>query len=246
MNDALVLAFLFFAGSLLGWLLEFFFRNLISHNGPHGLLFINPGFCKGPYLPIYGIGLCLMFVVSIVGEKVFFWHQTVLIILTIGICMTAVEFFGGLFMLRFMNIRLWDYRNEKLNIMGIICPLFSLIWTALGAMYYLIVHKYALSGIYWLANNLSFSFFIGLFFGVFIMDFAGSSAYGLIIKKFGDEHDVVVKYEELKLLLIKKNDEDKINFWNQFRIEHRRASEFLENFEHLTEKKIEVFKKKAK
>ena len=56
MNYPLALAFLFYCGAIEGWILEFFFRNLISHRGPRGKYFINPGFCKGPWLPIYGCG----------------------------------------------------------------------------------------------------------------------------------------------------------------------------------------------
>ena len=64
MNWPLALAFLFYWGAIEGWVIEFLFRNLISHKGPRGKYFINPGFCKGPWLPIYGIGLAVMFLIS--------------------------------------------------------------------------------------------------------------------------------------------------------------------------------------
>ena len=64
MNILLVIAFLFFVGAMLGWVLEFLFRNLISHSGPRARHFINPGFCKGPYLPIYGVGLTVLFLIA--------------------------------------------------------------------------------------------------------------------------------------------------------------------------------------
>ena len=56
MSLLLTLAFLFFIGSVLGWVLELLFRNLTQH--PEKL--VNPGFCTGPYLPIYGFGLCAL------------------------------------------------------------------------------------------------------------------------------------------------------------------------------------------
>ena len=46
---------LFIIGAILGWILELFYRRFITMKK-----WINPGFLKGPYLPIYGIGV-LMF-----------------------------------------------------------------------------------------------------------------------------------------------------------------------------------------
>lgn len=49
MNVFLTLAFLFFIGSIIGWLMELVFRKIISSGK-----WINPGFLVGPYLPLYG------------------------------------------------------------------------------------------------------------------------------------------------------------------------------------------------
>ena len=56
MRLSLVLAFLFFIGSCFGWVLELLYRNLTHRHKK----WINPGFCTGPYLPIYGFGLCTL------------------------------------------------------------------------------------------------------------------------------------------------------------------------------------------
>lgn len=48
MNFFLAMAFLFFVGSILGWGIELVFRRIVHHK------WINPGFCIGPYVPIYG------------------------------------------------------------------------------------------------------------------------------------------------------------------------------------------------
>ena len=49
MNTFLKLAFLFYIGSSLGWVLELFFRRFISGNNPERK-WINPGFMVGPCL----------------------------------------------------------------------------------------------------------------------------------------------------------------------------------------------------
>ena len=60
MNTFLKLAFLFYIGSSLGWVLELFFRRFISGNNPERK-WINPGFMVGPYVPLYGTGLCILY-----------------------------------------------------------------------------------------------------------------------------------------------------------------------------------------
>ena len=47
MDIFLTLAFLFFIGSVFGWVLELFFRRFISAANPERK-WINPGFCTGP------------------------------------------------------------------------------------------------------------------------------------------------------------------------------------------------------
>lgn len=62
MSMFLTLAFLFFVGSVAGWVLELFFRRFLSDANPERK-WINPGFCTGPYLPLYGVGLCVLYLI---------------------------------------------------------------------------------------------------------------------------------------------------------------------------------------
>ena len=50
----LYFVFIFFIGSTLGYVLELFYRRIA------GGKWVNPGFLIGPYLPIYGFGLCIL------------------------------------------------------------------------------------------------------------------------------------------------------------------------------------------
>lgn len=63
MNLFLTLAFLFSIGSMLGWGLEVLYRRFLSPVNPERR-WINPGFCTGPWLPLYGSGLCILFLLS--------------------------------------------------------------------------------------------------------------------------------------------------------------------------------------
>ena len=62
MNLFLILAFLFFIGSVTGWVLELFFRRFISVANPERK-WINPGFCVGPCMCLFmasGCVLCIL------------------------------------------------------------------------------------------------------------------------------------------------------------------------------------------
>lgn len=217
MNIFLVIAFLFFIGACVGWILEFLFRNLISHKGPRGKYFINPGFCSGPWLPIYGIGLAAMCVISQLVTETNPNANSVVVILCLSLVMNLIEFIGGYFLLKVLNMRLWDYRDRWGNFMGITCPLFALIWTAIAAVYYLFIHSHALNWLVWLSQHLAFSFVVGLFWGFFIIDYAVSSYWANLIKEYGKKNQVVVLYEELKLAMQKQRKENdlKSRFFNQ-------------------------------
>ena len=247
MNYPLALAFLFYWGAIEGWILEFFFRNLISHRGPRGKYFINPGLCKGPWLPIYGIGLALMFVIcweTSTRIEVNGIFGDVLIIVLIATIMTLIELIGGLFLLKFLNLRLWDYRDRPGNFKGVICPLFTLIWGSLGAIYYLFIHEIAIGELTWLSQNLGFSFVVGLFFGLFAIDIVTSSKDAAALKKYGDNHEAIIKLEELKDLLVKKEKElhgKQKSFVDQTKARYELIFETLDNAKDILEDKKEVF-----
>lgn len=253
MNLPLAFAFLFAVGAVAGWVLEFFFRNLISHKGPRGKYFINPGFCHGPWLPIYGIGMSFMFLITLLVTMNLEPEELTVgisigVIIVIMIVMTLIELIGGLFLLKVMNMRLWDYRKEWGNFMGIICPKFTLIWGAIGAVYFLFIYEISWGLLVWLSNNLAFSFFIGLFAGIFAIDMMGAANEASIIKRYGDDHDIVVKYEELKAL-IQKHELDENNrqrFFVQTRAENLKLTDAISSLEGAIENKKDALKSKRK
>ena len=63
------------------------------------------------------------------------------------------------------------------------------------------------------------SFFIGLFYGVFVIDVVYSTHLITTLKKLSDEYDVVVRYEELKARIRASHDErkTKYRFFQPFR-----------------------------
>lgn len=238
MGIFLTLAYLFFIGSVFGWVLELLFRNLTHKHDK----WINPGFCTGPYLPIYGCGLCVLFLlasleeVNLIGNP--FWNKAALFA-AMAVGMTAIEYVAGIICLKCFQLRLWDYSGLWGNIQGIICPLFSAIWAGLGAIYYFFIHPYILEGLRWLSQNLAFSFFIGMFFGVFIIDVAHSCNLVVRLKAFAQEHQVIIRYEALKdhILAAHEKNKAKYRFFHPLR-EVQPLGELLKEMEESLEKRI--------
>lgn len=212
MNYLLIYAFLFFIGCLAGWGIELIYRRFFSKNNPDHK-WINPGFLTGPWLPIYGFGLCLMYVISglimiqpVSGNKVV---DTVLILLIMMLVMTLIELIGGYIFVHYFDVRLWDYSDEKWNVKGLICPKFSLFWGLLGCFYYFVINPYVLDGIIWLSQHLTFSFFIGAFFGIFGVDVFHSFQLVSRMRAFAEEKQIKVHYEELKAFVARQREESR-------------------------------------
>ncbi len=244
MNVFLTLAFLFFVGSLSGWCLEVVFRRYFSSSNPEHK-WINPGFCTGPYLPIYGCGLCALYLIAGLGNLLTIENPILkkgVLFLIMAVSMTAIEYIAGIFSLKVAKVRLWDYSDEWGNIQGIICPLFSVIWAVMGALYYFFIHPYILNALAWLSNNLAFSFVIGFFFGVFLLDVAHSAQLVVKLRQWAKENDVVVRYEGLKAQIRRRSDAEKkkYHFCHPFRTDRPLAEhlkEMRESLEQRTRKK---------
>lgn len=223
MNILLILAYLFFVGSLFGWVLELFYRRFISKANPERR-WINPGFCVGPYVPLYGSGLCALYLLAIAGEAHGLGASNtgrLVLFLLMAICMTGIEYLAGITSLSWLKVRLWDYRKEWGNIQGLICPKFSFFWALLSAAYYFLVHPRILEALSWLSENLAFSFFIGLFFGVFIIDVVYSAELISRMKKYADENQVIIRYEAVKthIRIFQERTNARIAFLFPFRSE---------------------------
>ena len=190
MNLFLQFIFIFYMGCTLGWILELFFRRIV-----HGK-WVNPGFLIGPYLPIYGFGLSVLTVIFILFKDTSL--HPIIIILLMGLLMTLIELIGGLIGLK-NNVKLWDYSDQWGNYKGIICPLFSAIWTAIGGLYYFIFAPHVMHALKWFGENLAFSYTLGLFTGLIIIDFIYSCKLYNKIKEFAKENNITVKYEHFKL-----------------------------------------------
>lgn len=209
MNFFLVIAFLFAVGSIIGWGLEVIYRKFFSASNPQRK-WINPGFLIGPYLPLYGCSLVILFLLSQIEtlvpvENMVLRKITLFIIMALAI--TAMEYFTGLIFIVKMNIKLWDYTNNFGNIKGIICPKYTFFWYILSALYYFLINPHIINTLNWLSENLAFSFFIGFFYGIFIIDLVNSAKIIDKIRQYAKDNEIIVLIDELKkqILTFKEN-----------------------------------------
>lgn len=118
-NQGIRLFYLFLTGSLTGWIYE------VTLGFIYGYGFVNRGFLYGPYLPIYGFGLVLLYLllqgllnkpIKIKGIKI----NPILVFLGIVAITTCLEFLVGYGMIELFQMRLWDYSSYWMNYQGII------------------------------------------------------------------------------------------------------------------------------
>ena len=190
----LTLVLLFYLGGTLGWVLELFYRRIFSAKK-----WMNPGFLVGPFLPLYGFGLWVLYgLASIDFSALPAVPRVIAQVLLIGIGMTVIEYIAGKIFIVGMHVKLWDYSQKPGNIEGIICPEFSLYWTLLGAFYCYVVHPIFHHIVNWFFDNLVLSFFLGTFFGILIIDLFYSFRILAKIRKFAADNHITVRLQTLQ------------------------------------------------
>lgn len=211
-----VIATLFVIGSLVGWIIELLFRRFFSQHR-----WMNPGFLQGPYLPIYGFGVLGMYGLSELFKSIVFPDSfpyaviVILQILLIGIILITIEFIAGIIFIKGFGLKLWDYSDRKGNTMGIVCPLFDVLWTAAGAIYFFFIHPILRDGILWVSqqeHNIYY-LFVGIVLGMMLVDFAYSVHLATSIRKIAKENKIIIKMNELYLELKEEREEFKKKFF---------------------------------
>ena len=235
MSLFLTFVFLFYIGSSIGWVIELIFRR-IEHKK-----WVNPGFLVGPYLPIYGFGLVLLTILHLFLAR-YNLHPAITILL-MGTCMVLLELVTGLIFLN-LKVRLWDYSNYPFNFKGIICLGMSLIWVGVGGIYYFLLADYVYKALSWFSTHLSFSYVLGVFTGVFVIDFVYSSKLYKKIRKYAKTNNVIIMYENLKLHIrnIQDSAKEKYSFLLPF-YQTKNLLEYLVGYKPEIPKKKNIRKK---
>ena len=122
--------FFFYFYCFFGWCFESTYVSLKSRK------LVNRGFCRGPFLPLYGSGAIMMLVVSMP-----FQDNLVLVYIAGCIGATVLEYVTGVTMEALFKVRYWDYSKNKFNFQGHICLGSSLAWGGLTILMTEFIHK---------------------------------------------------------------------------------------------------------
>ena len=108
---------LFLTYSVLGWIVEVAYHTILFKE------IVNRGYLNGPVCPIYGFGVVLA--TALLAP--FYDNLLILFLLGMLLC-TIVELIGGWALDKMFHMRWWDYSNNRFNIGGYVCLLYSLMW----------------------------------------------------------------------------------------------------------------------
>ena len=111
--------FIFCTYSVIGYIWETIYCSIRERK------LVNRGFMKGPFLPIYGFGVCAMLVAAAP-----FSDHVLPACFSGMVCATVLEYITGDLMEHLFKVRYWDYSKEKFNLKGYICLGASLGWFA--------------------------------------------------------------------------------------------------------------------
>lgn len=122
--------FIFYFYCFFGWCFESGYVSLKSRK------WVNRGFMRGPFLPLYGSGAVMMLVVS----KPFldYWWA---VYLAGFVGATLLEYVTGVVMEALFKVRYWDYSSNRFQFQGHICLGSSLAWGALTLLMNYVIHK---------------------------------------------------------------------------------------------------------
>ena len=107
----------FYTYSFLGWVFESCYVSIRKKR------WVNRGFLKGPFLPIYGGGAVMMLFVSYP-----FKENLILTFFSGAVGATLLELVTGMLLEAIFKVRYWDYSNQKFNYKGHICLSSTIAW----------------------------------------------------------------------------------------------------------------------
>lgn len=122
--------FFFYTYCFLGWCFESAYVSIRTHK------LVNRGFMRGPFLPIYGSGAIMMYVVSMP-----FQDNIVLTYFAGCVGATVLEYITGVLMETLFHIRYWDYSDKKFNFQGHICLSSTVTWGFFTIMMTRVIHR---------------------------------------------------------------------------------------------------------
>jgi len=172
--------FVFYFYCFFGWCFESVYVSLRNRK------WINRGFMRGPFLPLYGSGAVMMLLVSRP-----FYENELWVYLAGCIGATILEYVTGVIMEMLFKVRYWDYSNQRFNFQGHICLSSSLAWGALTILMTKVIHKPVENLMYNLPRNV----LEGI---VFVLTIYIVTDFAISFKAAMDLRNILIRMENVK------------------------------------------------
>lgn len=208
------LFFLFFIFCNIGWVIESTIESIYRKS------FINRGFLKGPYIPIYGFGGITILLCCMPFEENGF-----LVYLVGVISCTALEYFVGWVMETIFQKQFWDYSMLKFTYKNRISLIPSLFWGLLSLFLVYVIFKpiNAFLGIIPMKFVIIYDIVLGVIMTIdIIMSVSSHIHFREYIKKFPAEKAKILlrnKYIRLGSAVIKRRQRRLAKLFERFKSE---------------------------
>lgn len=161
----------FYFYCFLGWIWETCYVSVCQGR------WVNRGFMRGPFLPIYGSGAIVVLIFTLP-----FRTDAGLVFIVGMASATLLEYATGVAMEKMFHVRYWDYSGKPLNLNGHICLLSSLAWGVFSVLLTLYGHA-AVERLALKMNNNLVEFLVFLLTAYFAIDFSESVQEAVNIKE---------------------------------------------------------------
>lgn len=158
-NNIYNIVYLFTIYSFGGWCLE------VSYYFKKEKRFVNRGFLKGPFCPIYGF--CIVNLILLLSQ---YKNNIPLLFLCAFFITSILEYTTGLILEKMFKTKWWDYSDNSLNIHGRVCLSYSLLWATSEVIIITIINPIIVNVIYNMSYIFSSTFFYCIIF-YFLLDF---------------------------------------------------------------------------
>lgn len=127
------------------WLVYFYFYSIFGWFFESGNVsirqkkWVNRGFMRGPWLPLYGSGAVVILIVTLP-----FADYPLAVYFAGAVGATILEYITGVAMLALFKVRYWDYSYRKIQFQGHICLVSTVVWGFLSLLMVYGVHPWVM------------------------------------------------------------------------------------------------------
>lgn len=116
--------------AFLGYFMESIYISILQRR------FISSGLLKGPFIPLYGIGSCVLIFCCP------YFQNNISLFIGGGLLMTLVEYIASLYIEKVFHTKSWDYSNHHFHYQGRICLFYFLMWGVLSYILLTYIHPF--------------------------------------------------------------------------------------------------------